>query len=174
MLAALLHSYDFKCLVTHWVGQGFGLAELRGLRSCFWGLTTSIIKRSPKFGQVTYSWTSKANARAPHIAALDREVCSRHVDWTKTWNLHCGSFSQGIHALDCKRHICIGEDIADRPSTPQTTFQAPLPWGTIDHWKGARSLVLQVHRCAGKVFGEFFFKSKCGRTYFCLDQYHLT
>ena len=30
--------------------------------------------------------------------------------------------------------------ICDRPNTPETPHQAPVPWGTIDHWKGGRCL----------------------------------
>ena len=54
--------------------------------------------------------------------------------------------------------------ICDRPNTPETPHQAPLPWGTIDHWKGGRCLA-----SSSKSRDILYKNLQCT---FCLVQHH--
>ena len=75
-------------------------------------------------------------------------------------------------ALPARKHICTGEDIAQYPPN-YLQSKPPSPWGTIDHWKGGR-LLSSKFIDAQEIFLSSSFKLKCGCTYFCADQYHLT
>ena len=166
-----LHSTPLR----HWVGQSFGLVFL---------MDWLFLMSYKKFYQEV-STISRATQRCPLELGLQNLLPwrFRSLEETSVTSMTCQRSMQ-VHiltwiwivclslwvymlligkALSAGKYICIGEDIAQYPPN-YLQSKPPHPWGTIDHWKGGRSLVFQVHRCAGK----------CGCTYFCVDQYHLT